>query len=253
MVQAPRAVLITGASSGLGKALALAYAAPGITLALLGRHEARLTEVAKACEAKGALVQAVLADIRDREAMHEIICSLDDARPFDLVIANAGISAGTFSGEDDLKAAQAVFDVNLQGVLNTLHPIIPRMVARGRGQLVIISSLASILPLPGAAAYSASKAAVRYYGEALAGHLRPQGVQVSVVCPGWIRTPLVDVNDFPMPFIMSATRAARIIQRDLLRCNVRIAFPRRLYFSLRLLEALPSRWTRGLMRALPSK
>jgi short-subunit dehydrogenase len=253
MATSSSSILITGASSGLGAALAHAYAAPGITLALFGRNEERLTEVAKQCEAKGATVQCVLVDVRDRDAMQEAIHALDDAKPFNLVIANAGISAGTFTGEKNFDAAHGVFDVNLQGVLHTMHPIITRMVARKHGQIAIISSLAGIMPWPGAAAYSASKAAVRYYGEALRPQLAKRNVWVSVVCPGWIHTPLVAVNKFPMPFIMSSERAARIIQQGISARKTRISFPFSLYFALRVLQALPVVLSQKLTSLMPAK
>jgi short-subunit dehydrogenase len=198
-------------------------------------------------------VHTVIADVRDVQAMSDFILRFDDRHPIDLVIANAGISAGSFSGEKSLVAAQGVFDVNLGGVLNTIHPIIPRMVARGAGQVAIISSLAGIVPWPGAAAYSASKAAVRYYGEALRDQLKQKNVWVSVVCPGWIHTPLVAVNRFPMPFIMSAARAAGIIKHGISRRSTRIAFPLTLYFILRLLQMLPVVITNFLSSAMPGK
>lgn len=249
----PKTILITGASSGLGEALALHYARPEANLALTGRHAVRLEQVAHACMERGAMVHTALIDVRDAEKLKAFILHIDELHPLDLVIANAGVSAGTFSGEDHLAAAQGVFDINVDGVLNTIHAILPRMVKRNAGQIAIISSLAGIVPWPGAAAYSASKAAVRYYGEALSGHLRRTNVSVSVVCPGWIHTPLVAVNRFPMPLIMSAERAARVISSGLLRRKTRIAFPLSLYFLLRTMEAMPVSFTRLLSSLMPGK
>lgn len=250
---APKTILITGASSGLGEALAHAYASAGTMLILTGRHAERLEKVAAACTAQGAEVRTATIDVRDAVGMKDFIQTMDTEHSIDLVIANAGISAGTFTGEDNLIAAQGVFDVNLGGVLNTIHPILPRMVARKAGQIAIISSLAGILPWPGAAAYSASKAAVRYYGEALRGYLKRTHVSVSVVCPGWIHTPLVAVNRFPMPLIMSSERAASIIKRGLLRRKTRISFPRSLYLLLRVCEALPAGMVNSLSSTMPGK
>ncbi len=249
----PTSLLITGASSGLGAALAEAYAAPGVTLYLTARDAARLQAVAARCEAKGARAVTACLDVREKAPLAAFITAADDATPLDLVIANAGISTGSFSGAETLDAAEAVFAVNVMGVLYTLHPIIPRMVARGRGQLAILASLASICALPGAPAYSASKAAVRYYGEALAGKLKPHGVRVSVICPGWIVTPLTDRNDFPMPFLMSAARAATRIQRGLATGKTLLLFPRRLGLPLLLLAALPHALRRALLGAIPEK
>jgi short-subunit dehydrogenase len=253
MAENPKTILITGASSGLGAALALDYASAETNLALVGRNAVRLEKVAQECIARGAVVRTAIIDVRDAVKMAEFIIHIDELHPIDLVIANAGISAGTFGGEKNFDAAQGVFDVNVDGVLNTIHPIIPRMTKRRAGQIAIISSLAGILPWPGAAAYSASKAAVRYYGEALRGQLKRYGVSVSVVCPGWIHTPLVAVNKFPMPLIMSAERAAGIIRRGISQKKTRIAFPRSLYFMLRCVEALPVFITNPLSSLMPSK
>ncbi len=247
------AVLITGASSGIGAALAEAYAAPGVTLYLTARHDNRLKEIATRCEAKGAKVVTACIDVREKEKLAVFIRTSDDATPIDLVIANAGISTGTFSGKESIAAAEAVFEVNVNGVIHTIHPVIDRMMARGRGQIAIVSSLAGICALPGAAAYSASKAAVRYYGEALHAKLKPHGVCVSVICPGWITTPLTDQNDFPMPFIMPVERAARIIIRNLSKKKSHIIFPLPLYFTLRILQMLPTAVRGFFFTAIPEK
>lgn len=246
-------ILITGASSGIGAALAEGYAAAGVTLILAARNEVRLNEVAARCEAKGAKVTTAIIDVREKDKIAEFITRMDDATPIDLVIANAGISTGTFAGKESLEAAEAVFAVNVDGVINTIHPIIERMKARGRGQIAIMSSLAGICPLPGAPAYSASKAAVRFYGDALRGKLKPHGVHVSVICPGWITTPLTEKNDFPMPFLMSPERAVSRIMHKLAQKKSRIAFPLRLYLPLRLLAILPVCASDWLFARLPSK
>lgn len=248
----PACILITGASSGIGAALAQEYAAPGVTLHLLGRNGERLQEVANDCRARGAATRTACVDVTDREAMAAYIAQADDVLRLDLVVANAGISAGTFAGEEQLVAAQKVFDVNLQGVLNTLHPILPRMVARGGGQVAIMASLAGLVAYPGAAAYGASKAAVLHYGDALRAVHRAHGVHVAVICPGWVRTPLTAINRFPMPLILSPERAAAIIRRGLLRRKARIAFPLSLYIALRLLALLPLCALDFLGRKIPS-
>ncbi len=232
-------LLITGASSGIGAGLAEGYAASGITLYLIARDEVRLNDVAERCRAKGARVECASIDVRDKAAMAAWIQQMDDASPIDLVIANAGISTGSFAGGETLEAAEAVFDINVNGVINTIHPLIERMKLRGRGQIAIMSSLAGICALPSAPAYSASKAAVRYYGDGLRGMLAPHYVHVSVLCPGWIVTPLTDKNRFPMPFIMPVNQAVHIIMRNLAKKKSRVAFPLRLYVALRLLQVLP--------------
>ncbi len=237
------AVLITGASSGIGAALAEAYAATGTTLILTARNEDRLREVAARCEAKGARVHVASIDVREKEKLAAFIMAMDDATPIDVVIANAGISTGSMGGGETVEAAETVFDVNVNGVVNTIHPLIERMKARGRGHIAIMSSLAGICALPSAPAYSASKAAVRVYGDALHGKLKPHGIAVSVICPGWIVTPLTDKNNFPMPFIMPVERAAHIILRNLEKKKRRIAFPLLLYIPLRILAVFPVVWS----------
>ena len=249
----PTSILITGASSGIGAALARAYAAPGVRLALSGRNEARLTMVAGLCRGAGAEVTAALRDVTDAEAMAAWIAELDQQRPLDLVIANAGISAGTAGGGEDRAQSEAVFAVNLDGVRNTVLPAIERMRARGHGQIALMSSLAAFRGFPGAPAYCASKAAVRIWGEALRGALAGQGVGVSVICPGFVRSRMTEVNDFPMPFLMDAERAAAIIRRGLARNRGRIAFPWPTYFWAWLLGALPTPLTDRLLRQMPRK
>lgn len=249
----PRSILITGASSGIGEALAELYAGPGVFLALTGRDTARLAAVAERCRAKGAEVLADTVDVADRSAISAFIARTEEAAPLDLVIANAGISAG-LKGLDGLDAhVRTIFAVNVDGVLNTVHPAIPRMAARGRGQIAIMSSLAGFRGMPGAAAYSASKAAVRAYGEALRGTLASSGIRVSVICPGFVRSRMTARNRFPMPFLMDADRAARIIRRGLRRNQARIAFPLRLYTLARLFDLLPSVAIDRLTRRLPAK
>jgi len=221
----PAHVLITGASSGIGTALALAYAGPGVLLSLAGRDEARLNDVAGAARSRGAEIDAAVLDVRDRDAMAAWVVAADQRRPIDLVIANAGISGGTHGGPESAEQTRAVFAVNLDGVLNTVLPLIPRMIARKAGQIALISSLAGHRGFPSAPAYCGSKAAVKVWGESLRGELATHGVRVNVVMPGFIKSPMTDVNDFPMPFLMSAERAAEIIRKGLAKDRARIAFP----------------------------
>lgn len=248
-----KTILITGASSGIGAALAVGYAAQGTTLLLLGRDVSRLEAVAEQCRARGANVQLGIIDVTDKEAMADFIARMDDATPIDLVIANAGISSGSFEGGETIAMAEKVFAVNFGGVIHTIHPLIDRMKARGRGHIAIMSSLAGICALPSAPAYSASKAAVRVYGDALRGMLRPHNVHVSVICPGWIRTPLTDKNTFPMPFIMPVSRATHIIICNLEKKKARLAFPFSLYMALRILAILPICVSDFLLRQLAKK
>lgn len=235
----PRSILITGATSGIGAALARDYAAPGIRLALSGRNEQRLDAVAADARAAGSEVEIALIDVTDAEATGRWVAAMDDKQPLDLAIANAGISGGTFGGGESVAQANAIFATNLDGVVNTLHPAAERMVVRGRGQIAIVSSLASFRGIPGAPAYSASKAAARAWGDAMRGRLRPHGVTVSIVCPGFIRTPMTSVNKFPMPMLMEVDKAASLIGQRLARGHALIAFPWPMYLFVRLMAALP--------------
>lgn len=251
----PRNILITGASSGIGEALAYRYAAPGVTLHFSGRDMARLDAVAGACRAKGAVVHPVRLDVTDRAAMQRWIAEADAQTTLDLIIANAGVSGGTAGrifGEP-LDEARHIFDVNLMGVLNTIEPILPVMMDRGRGQIAIISSLAGFRGMPGAPAYSASKGAVRFYGEALRGAVRRTGVAVNVICPGFVESRMTAANDFPMPLLMNADKAALIIHRGLARNRGRIAFPLPTHCMSWLMSILPDALMQRILAKLPSK
>lgn len=249
----PRGIFITGASSGIGEALALHYAANGVRLLLTGRDAGRLADVETRCRARGAVVQTTTIDVTDGPAMAAWITARDAEVPVDLVIANAGISAGTGGGVETEAQARAIFAVNLDGVLNSIHPLIPAMVARRRGQIALMSSLASFRGMPGAAAYCGSKAAVRIYGEALRGDLARHGVGGSVICPGFVVSRMTAVNKFPMPFLMDADRAARIIARGLADGKGRVAFPFPTYAVSWLLGVLPSGLVDALLARAPRK
>jgi short-subunit dehydrogenase len=244
---APAAILITGASSGLGTALAKAYAAPGVRLVLLGRDAARLETAAEAARDLGATVETIAVDVTDQRAMAAAVAAADDAGPLDLVIANAGIGPGGAEGADVAAKGRRILAVNLDGVLNTVDPIRPRMAARGAGQIALMSSLAGFHGFPGMGPYAASKAAVRVHGEALRVELRPRGVRVSVICPGFIRTPMTDGARFPMPMLMDVEDAASAIRRGLARDRPLIAFPWPVHAGTRLLAALPATWADALI------
>jgi short-subunit dehydrogenase len=249
----PRSILITGASSGIGAALAQAYAAPGVRLGLSGRDAQRLDGIAAGCRAAGAEVEAVAIDVLDRAAMARWVTDLDVRRPFDLVIANAGVSAGTAAGLETEEQTRQVFAINLDGALNTVLPLLPAMCARRRGQIALMSSLASFRGFPGAPAYAATKAALRIWGEGLGGDLAAFGIGVSVICPGFVVSRMTAGNSFPMPLLMPAKRAAAIIRRGLARGRPRIAFPWPIYALAWLLGVLPPALTDPLLRRLPKK
>jgi short-subunit dehydrogenase len=246
-----RTILITGASSGIGRALAELYAAPGVTLLLTGRHADRLREAEEACRGKGAEVLSTTIDVTDRPRFERKILEWDDKHPVDLVIANAGISGG-LDRENAAKFLE-IMQINLDGTFNTIHPLIPRMTARRKGQIALMSSMAGFRGMPNAPAYSISKVAVRATGEALRPLLRKDGVTVSTIHPGFIRTPLTDVNTFPMPFLMSVEKAAGIIRAGLEKDRAVIAFPWQMHLLVRVLCLLPRGAADWILARAPRK
>ncbi|MGR4000438.1 MAG: SDR family NAD(P)-dependent oxidoreductase [Alphaproteobacteria bacterium] len=248
----PRGILITGASSGLGKALALAYAEAGVHLWLSGRDMKRLETVAKACKARGAEVSVAKVDVTNETEVREWINSVRGT--LSLVFANAGISAGgSKDGLEPFTQSEAVFRTNIDGVRYTVEGAVEVMRKQRHGQIAIISSLAGFRGLPGSASYSASKAAVRVWGEALRGSLARVGIQLSVICPGYITTPMTDKNEYRMPFLMSAEKATAIIQRGLKRNKARIIFPFGMWFVVWLLSIVPPGWTDPIFTRIPEK
>lgn len=244
-----RSIVITGASSGIGEALARDYAAPGVTLALNGRDTDRLAAVAAACRAQGAVVEAEPIDVADGEAMANWLLAFDDASPVDLVIANAGISPDIDNTRlADRALAHQTVAVNVGGVFNTVLPLLPRLALRGRGQIAVMASLAGFLGLPYAATYNASKAAVRVWGESLRHCLVGQGLGVTVVCPGFIASRITQRWPYDMPFLMSAERASSLIRRGIACNRPRVAFPIQLTIGLWLACLLPPRISGTLIR-----
>ncbi len=252
-MQTPRNILITGASSGIGEALAVHYAAPGIYLALSGRDQSRLRNVAEQCRQRGAAVEENIISVTDRDAMRVWIADTDQRHPLDLVIANAGISGGTGSGGEAEEQVREIFDVNITGVLNTVLPVLPMMQKRNRGQVALMASLASFSGWPGAPAYGASKGCVRLYGEALRGALRGSGVRVSVICPGFVESRMTAVNQYKMPFLLNSSRAAAIIARGLSRNRGRIFFPWPSVILAALIACLPLSINHLILTRLPKK
>lgn len=249
-MQNPQNILITGASSGIGQALAVAYSAHGVNLFLCARNSEKLQQTKTFCEARGAQVFTEILDVADEEKVKNWIEKIE---VLDLVIANAGISAGTEGGPESFAQVKRIFATNLDGVLNVIHPAIEKMKVQKRGQLALVSSLAGLRGLPSSPAYSGSKAAVRVYGEGLRGSLAPLGIEVNVICPGYIKTPMTDVNKFPMPFLMPVEKCAEKIKNGLAKNKSRIAFPFPLYFVVWLAALLSTKITDPLFARLPGK
>ncbi|SCA57563.1 putative short-chain dehydrogenase/reductase [Candidatus Terasakiella magnetica] len=246
-------ILITGASSGIGQALALEYAAPGVCLSLSARNKARLHEVAQKCRDKGAEVDEQIIDVMDRGAMTQWLITRDEHREIDLIIANAGISGGSSGVENWEESTRDIFAVNLAGTLNTILPIIPLMINRGRGQVALMSSLAGFRGLASSPAYSASKVAVKAYGEALRMRYQHNGLKVNVICPGFVKSRITAQNTFKMPLLMEGPKAARIIKNGLLKNKAVIAFPWPMALAARLFALMPLAIVERITKIMPSK
>lgn len=249
----PRSILITGASSGIGEALAEHYAAPGVTLAISGRNEERLRAVAERLRANGAEVIAARIDVADQAAMADWINEVDVRASLDLVVANAGIGVPAESGLPLAERTRKTFEVNVGGVFNTIHPALERMKARSRGQIAIVSSVAGLIGMPGFAPYSASKNAVRAYGEALRGVYGKHGIEINVICPGFVVSRMTAGNSFRMPFLVETGEAAKRIARGLARNKGRIVFPWPMYGFVRFLQILPVPLSERITRRGPRK
>lgn len=240
-------VLITGASSGIGEALALACADRGDRLFLCGRDAARLDAVAAACRARGATADARILDVTDEAATRDWLRACDAAAPLDRVFSNAGVA----TGPEIEPNVRRTFAVNVGGTVNVVLPAVEAMRARRCGHVIMTASIAGYGPLAGCPSYSATKSCVKTWGLSLRGHLRAEGVRVSVICPGFVRSRMTDKNTCPMPFFMEADRAARIILRRVDRNVGLIAFPWPMRFATWWLSTLPF-WLNDLLgRLLP--
>ena len=246
-------IAITGASGGLGRALAVGYATPGVRLHLTGRDAARLAATAGSCRARGATVTETIADVTDQAA---VAAWIESCLRLDLVIANAGISAGP--GRDGLEKPEmlrAVLATNIGGSFNTILPALALMKSQApganglRGRIAVIGSIAGLIALPTAPAYSAAKAALDRWVTASAPNAAKAGIGLTIVRPGFIRTPMTAKNPFKMPGLMEADAAAARIIAGLAAGRTHITFPAAFAAFARLGQMLP----KSLMARLPDK
>ncbi len=257
MVDAPRASTpadgvcwITGASSGIGRAVALEHVKAGWTVAATARRESDLLDLSREAAALGGRVIAYAGDVADAERMADIVRAIETTQgPIARALLNAGIyiptRAATFRPDDYRRS----FDVNLMGTVNGLAAIVPAMIARGRGQIAVTSSVAGYGGLPTSAAYGATKAGLINMAASLKFDLDNEGVLIQVINPGFVKTPATDSNPFEMPFLMEIDDAARRVVEGLKSSRFEIAFPRRFALILKALNMLPY----GLYFALASR
>jgi short-subunit dehydrogenase len=226
-------VWITGASAGIGRALALRFASAGFRVAASARNVEALEELAAR---SGGRIEAVPVDVTDAAAVQAAAARL---APIALAVFNAGTHEPMGAADFSAARLRRLFEVNLFGVAHGLEAALPDMLARRTGKLAIVASVAGYGGLPTAVAYGATKAALINMAEALRLELHGSGVSIALVCPGFVDTPLTARNDFPMPFLMSAEAAAERIFQGLLADAFEIAFPRRFVWLLKAINLLP--------------
>jgi len=251
-------VFITGASSGIGLALAKAYAAQhqNITLGLVGRNLNALEGLAEQLKTEhNADCSIYKVDVRDHVALN--IAANDFIAVFgppDIVIASAGVSRGTLTEHpEDIAAFQAVMDINVMGLVHTFSPFIAAMQNQKQGQLIGVASVAGIRGLPGAGAYSASKAGAISYLESLRVEMKPYSIDVTTVAPGYIRTPMTDINEYKMPFLMDADVFAYKLIKAIEKKRSFIVIPWQMGWVARFMRFIPPALWDWAMRKAPHK
>ena len=235
-----KVVMITGASSGIGRGLAVELGRRGAKVGLVARRANVLEEVIREIEAVGSKAVAVPADVQDAASMSAAAEKVRaELGPIDILIANAGIGPTRDAAEISAEEIAGVINVNVIGASNSAAAVIPDMVARRSGQLVVISSLAAYRGLPKSAAYCASKAAVSAFFESLRLDLMPRGIAVTIIHPGFIKTPLTSGRDAQMPFLMELDDAVQKMLRAIGERRKRYSFPWQLATIVRLGMVMP--------------
>jgi short-subunit dehydrogenase len=221
-----KVVMITGASSGIGRGLAVELARRGAKVGLVARRAEVVQEVVREIGDVGSRAVALPADVQDANSLSAAADKLrEQFGPIDILIANAGIGPTRDAAEINAAEVAGVINVNVIGAANSAAAVIPEMVARGSGQLVVISSLAAYRGLPRSAAYCASKAAVSAFFESLRLDLEPRGIDVTIIHPGFIKTPLTAGRDAQMPFLMELNDAVKKMARAIEKRRKRYSFP----------------------------
>lgn len=237
----PQRILITGASRGLGYALAKAYARPGVSLLLTATNQSNLEEVKGACEKTGAKVTCLALDLASFDSVTRLVDELAEHPSPDLYIANAGVFSGRKmdGSEEDQASRQWQFDVNLSGTVALTEAVSIRMEDAGEGHIALVSSLAALQPQTDSPAYSASKSGLASYGKARRLSLLQSGIALSIIYPGHIETEQTAIHVGALPGLISAPKAASLIVHALARKKRTIAIPRYIYWLVRLSNLLP--------------
>jgi len=231
-------ILITGASSGLGEALARHYATPENELILLARREDKLKKVKAVCEANGANVHAIIADVNDFDSLRSIGSELSEV-VMDRIILNAGVSVGHHGGITPFEDFEALFKTNFLSLHALLEKLLPGMIEQNKGEVVFISSLASLLSMPTSVAYSTSKRAMNAYAEGLRYQLMGTGVKVINILPGFIDSEMTQKNQFKMPFFLSTEKGVERIVNAIEKKKVFYPFPLRFYLIIKIILLFP--------------
>lgn len=239
-------IFITGGTTGIGLALAKLYLEEGHRVGVCARN---LEKFPSEIRNKYKLLKCYQVDVVNREELRAAIFDFAGGEQgnLDIVIANAGRSVGAKSKTPQFSVANNIIDINVKGVLNTFEPALELMTPKKKGHLVATASVAGFMGLPGAGAYSASKAAVLKLCESYAIDLKRVGINVTAIAPGFIDTPLTQQNNHKMPFLMSSDKAARLIKRAIEKKKVLYVFPFRMKIIVALLEKMPRSWYRRLM------
>ena len=235
-----RVVWLTGASTGIGAALVPVLAEAGCRVAMTARREEKLQELAKPLTDAGKEVLVVAGDVTERETVRQVVSTiLQTWGRIDIAIFNAGGSFSTEVPQLDATAVEQTFRLNFLSMVYGIEAVLSGMLERGDGYLVGVASLAGYRGLAEAPAYGASKAAMIHFLESVRFGLEPLGIDVSIVNPGFVRTPLTDRNRFQMPFLLEAPDAADRIVRGLRRRRREIHFPRRMSWIMKTMRVLP--------------
>jgi short-subunit dehydrogenase len=246
---ANQVAVVTGASSGIGWALAKGLALEGCKVGLVARRKDKLEALAGEINGAGGTAAVAAADVGDRAETVAAIRGLgNQLGPIDLLVANAGVGMPTLLDPVNVGDVEEMIKINTLGVVYAVDAVLPEMLGRKSGHIAAVSSMAAYKGMPGESGYCASKAAVNAYMEGLRTHLRNHGIAVTTICPGFVRTPMTDVNKFHMPFLLEADEAARRILRALSRKRKVYNFPWQVNLLMKLLSFMPDWFVERMAR-----